>query len=379
MSYNSGLDDLGDAIEAIIDHAVRSQDFQHLNQTIRQAVNTAVDTGSDAVRRAVGGATKKSAARRKVVDARDDDPLYVPGYKSWGSAPEQPNVNIYSSTLGSTRASRAQRNAQLPALYQNPTGKLAGGIVKTVGGGIMTLFGAGGVISSGVVALVTSLGGTLSVLGGFSLALLGGGVWLLTSGIRSIKRVGRFEQYLRVLGSKTQCELNRLAQKVGRSPKFVRKELKGMIDDGMFLEGHLDEEENNLITSDDSYVHYLEARQKQAETGGTINFRMISCVAIMGIWALALLLFIIFWLRGSLIWLIFLGAVPVSLITLLVLHSLWGGGKYNLLIISALVLSILALVYFSVFSRNWWQIFLLAIPAECIIVFCFRIKKPHKQ
>mgnify|MGYP007105296101 CR=1 FL=1 len=57
MSYNSGLDDLGDAIEAIIDHAVRSQDFQHLNQTIRQAVNTAVDTGSDAVRRAVGGAT----------------------------------------------------------------------------------------------------------------------------------------------------------------------------------------------------------------------------------------------------------------------------------------------------------------------------------
>lgn len=46
-------------------------------------------------------------------------------------------------------------------------------------------------------------------------------------------------------------------------------------------------------------------RRKQAETGGTINFRMISCVAIMGIWALALLLFIIFWLRGSLIWLIF--------------------------------------------------------------------------
>lgn len=134
-----------------------------------------------------------------------------------------------------------------------------------------------------------------------------------------------------------------------------------------------------VSTHDEWEDKSIQARQKQAETGGTINFRMISCVAIMGIWALALLLFIIFWLRGSLIWLIFLGAVPVSLVTLLVLHSLWGGGKYNLLIISALVLSILALVYFSVFSRNWWQIFLLAIPAECIIVFCFRIKKPHKQ
>ena len=263
MSYNDSLDDLGDAIDAIIDHAVNSRDFQHLSQTVRQAVNAAVDTGSDAVRRAMGSATRKSAARRKVVDARTDDPLYVPGYRG-PDRKEQPNVNIYSSTLGSTRASRAQRDAQLPALYQNPTGKLVGGILKTVGGGLVTLVGTGGVISSGVVALVTRLGGTLSVLGGFSLAVLGGGVWLLTSGIRSIARVSHFQKYLRVLGDKTRCELNQLARIVGKSPKFVRRELKGMIDEGLFLEGHLDEEEGSLITSDDSYVHYLEAKQKQA-------------------------------------------------------------------------------------------------------------------
>ena len=76
--------------------------------------------------------------------------------------------------------------------------------------------------------------------------------------------MGRYEKYLKALGSKTYCELNRLAQAVGKSPKFVRKELKGMIDDGMFLEGHLNEEETSLITSDDSYVHYLETKQKQA-------------------------------------------------------------------------------------------------------------------
>ena len=218
-----------------------------MDETIRKAVNSAVDTGSEAVRRAAHTATRKSAARRKVVDAREDEPLYVPGSKR----PEQPNVNIYSSTLGSTRAGRAQRDKRLPVLYQNPTGKLVGGILKTVGGGIMTLTGVG-------------LGGAMSVLGVFSAALLGGGVWLLTGGIRSITRVGRFEKYLKALGSKTQCELNQLARMVGKSPKFVRKELKGMIDDGMFLEGHLDEEETSLITSDDSYVHYLEVKQKQA-------------------------------------------------------------------------------------------------------------------
>ena len=260
MSYNDSLDDLGDAIDAIIDRAINSKEFQNLDETIRKAVNSAVDTGSEAVRRAAHTATRKSAARRKVVDAREDEPLYVPGSKR----PEQPNVNIYSSTLGSTRAGRAQRGKRLPVLYQNPTGKLVWGILKTVGGGIMTLAGGASVLSSGIAAMFTGLGGVLSVIGVCSAAVLGGGVWLLTSGIRSITRVGRFEKYLKALGSKTQCELNQLARMVGKSPKFVRKELKGMIEDGMFLEGHLDEEETSLITSDDSYVHYLEVRQKQA-------------------------------------------------------------------------------------------------------------------
>lgn len=269
MSYNN-LDDLGNAIETIIDRAVSSQDFQQLNQTIRQALNTAVDTGGDAMRRAMEEAARKKASRGKIVEERSDSRPYVPPYRSQPRArsPYQPNVNIYSSRLGSSRASRPQtpqaQSTQLPALYQNPTGKLAGGICKTVGGGLLTLFGSGGVISSGIVALVTGLGGVLSVLGSLSLLGLGGGIWLLTNGIGSIKQVSRYEKYLKALGNKTYCELNRLAQAVGKSPKFVRKELKGMIDDGLFLEGHLDEEESSLITSDESYVHYLETKQKQA-------------------------------------------------------------------------------------------------------------------
>lgn len=261
MSYNRNLDDLGDAIEAIIDRAVSSQDFQQLNQTIRQALNTAVDTGGDAMRRAMDEAARKRAARNKIVEERTDRSRYVPPYRSRTRSTYQPNVNVYSSKLGS---SRQQQKPQLPALYQNPGGRLAGGICKTVGGGILTLFGSGGVIGSGIVALVGGLGTVFSVMGSLALVGLGSGIWLLTNGIGSIKRVSRYEKYLKALGSKTHCELNRLAQAVGKSPKFVRKELKGMIDEGLFLEGHLDEEENSLITSDESYVHYLETKQKQA-------------------------------------------------------------------------------------------------------------------
>ena len=269
MSYNINLDDLGNTIENIIDRAVSSQDFQQMNQAIRQVLNTAVDTGGDAMRKAVDEAAKRKAARGRIVEERADSAPYRAGYsfqnrnRNHARGVQQPNVNVYSSNLGSTRASR-QQGSQLPALYQNPTGKLAGGICKTVGGGLLTLFGSGGILSTGIAGLFTGVSSILSVLGGISLVGLGGGIWLLANGIRSITKVSRYEKYLKALGSKTYCELNRLAQVVGKSPKFVRKELKAMIDDGLFLEGHLDEEETSLITSNDAYVHYLEAKQKQA-------------------------------------------------------------------------------------------------------------------
>ena len=269
MSYNINLDDLGNTIENIIDRAVSSQDFQQMNQAICQALNTAVDTGGDAMRKAVDEAARRKAARNKIVEERADSAPYRAGYsfqnrnRNHARGVQQPNVNVYSSNLGSTRAPR-QQGSQLPALYQNPTGKLAGGICKTVGGGLLTLFGSGGILSTGIAGLVTGVSSILSVLGGISLVGLGGGIWLLSNGIRSITKVSRYEKYLKALGSKTYCELNRLAQVVGKSPKFVRKELKAMIDDGLFLEGHLDEEETSLITSNDAYVHYLEAKQKQA-------------------------------------------------------------------------------------------------------------------
>lgn len=110
----------------------------------------------------------------------------------------------------------------------------------------------------------------------------------------------------------------------------------------------------------------------------SISYRTITQIAIAGIWTLALLLFIIFWLMGNVVWLILLYAVPVSIITLLVLNSIWERGRHNYLIIGALILSLFICVYFSFFRYNWWQIFILAVPAEFIVYLCFRLKKNRK-
>ena len=44
--FQGDLDDLGKRIQDIVDKAVSSQDYQKLNQTVRQAVDRAVDYGS---------------------------------------------------------------------------------------------------------------------------------------------------------------------------------------------------------------------------------------------------------------------------------------------------------------------------------------------
>ena len=204
------LDDLGRRIEGIVDRAVSSHDYQKLNYTIRQMVEKAVDVGNEAVRRV-------------------SDSTVVTEFR--------------------------QNNPQLPVkrLYGKTGGKTAGGIVKTVIGGELSL--------AGVVFFVLSLALSGSLVGaGLSAALLGGSLCLMSSGIRTLTQLGRFRKYKKVLGSQTHCAIESLARSVGKGERFVRKDLWKMISRGYFLEGHLDREEKTLITSNETYQYYEQSR-----------------------------------------------------------------------------------------------------------------------
>lgn len=211
-SNRSQWETLGQNIQDIIDQAINSQDYRALNQTIRQAVNT----GAEAVRRAVN-----------VVETK-------------------------------TEAATEKKN--LPVLYGNPRGRKAKGIAKIAGGSV---------ISCGTFAVMlmeTAFGG-MPIL---SLAGFGWGVWMICSGINAVGRMDRFQAYRKALGQKTQISLEKLARTVGKNVKFVRKEVIKMIGEGLFLEGHLDNEKTLLITSDETYRNFeqsrlaLEERQRKA-------------------------------------------------------------------------------------------------------------------
>lgn len=105
--------------------------------------------------------------------------------------------------------------------------------------------------------------------------------------------------------------------------------------------------------------------------------RTITAIVSVGIFTLAFLIYIVGWLLEKNWWLVFVYALPVLLITLLVLNSVWEKGRNNRFIVYGLILSIFLALYLSFIARNPWQILLLVFPAEIIAALSFRIKKPH--
>lgn len=218
---NQEWEALGRNIQDIVDRAVSAQDFQKLNQTIRQAV----DVGTGAVRKAVDTAQKKAASKE---------------------------VEVLTAK-------------QVEALYGNTNGKTAKGILKIAGGGLLAavsfiLFFSSLVFDALVAGAVSITGPIVLTLAGFS----GGGL-LLGSGVGTLNRIGRFKKYKKLLGQKTFCALEKLARTVGKPVKFVRKELQKMSEEGLFLEGHLDHEGQTFITSDETYRQFEQSRQQLAE------------------------------------------------------------------------------------------------------------------
>lgn len=226
-NMNQDWDDLGRNIQDIVDRAVNSHDYQKLNQTIRQAVGRAVDLGGEAVRKAVDSAS---------VAAERNQPV---------------------------------QKQNLPVLYGSTGGRKAKGIVKIVGGGLLDCVTLVGLVS---IAAIDMLSGGVSLLtlpGILTLGGFGAGLGLICSGVNTLGRVSRFQMYRKTLGQKTHCAVEKLARSVGKSVKFVRRELQRMIDEGLFLEGHLDHEQTSLITSHETYRHYessrLQLEQRQRE------------------------------------------------------------------------------------------------------------------
>ncbi len=142
-----------------------------------------------------------------------------------------------------------------------------------ISGTLLLVFGA---IGFGVTALTALISSILALgadriwpfLGagiGIFLPLLAvfGGMMLGGGALR--RRAQRYRRYREELGNSAFCPVGVLAAAVGKSPRFVARDLRRMIGQGLFPGAHVDDEGTCLMLDDETYRYYLAARQKKNE------------------------------------------------------------------------------------------------------------------
>lgn len=131
-----------------------------------------------------------------------------------------------------------------------------------------------------------------------------------------------------------------------------------------------------LFNSHDEWQPKQDKKKSEDVFKKQFNLKAVEGIAICGIWTFALFMFILFWIiLDSFYWIIFFAALPTSVLTHLVLNSIWNHGRNNRMIIIVLVFSILLLIYVSLLKFNIWPIFLLMLPVAVMLYLSSKIKK----
>lgn len=189
------------------------------------------------------------------------------------------------------------------------------------------------------------------------------------------KTIGKNIIELRKSSSMTQAEL---AEKINYSDKAVSKwECGDAVPDIAVLKGLAD----MFSVSVDYLLEDVHESPVTSAADTSVKKRnkcIITALSSSLVWLIATLVFTIINLclvGNGFAWLAFIYAVPVTAIVLLVFNSIWGRIKYNFIIITVLVWTTLASIYFTLLKYNIWLIFIIGIPAQIIILLWSGLKK----
>ncbi len=133
-----------------------------------------------------------------------------------------------------------------------------------------------------------------------------------------------------------------------------------------------------LLSSHDAWESPEQQAARQEEAGYSVN--MIIAISVLGVWTMALTIFVLLWLFDIILWETFIVALPVSILTYMVLICVFRRRQYLQFVIAAFVLSMFILLYFTLPMQKPWQLFLIAIPAEIIVFLSCNIRRrPRKK
>ena len=257
MSGND-WNNLGRDVKNIVQNAIDTGDFGRLNRDLGQTLESALGNVAQSMKNAGNMAGQYYRNQKQ----QEEPKPYGPGNGYSTNYSYRP-FGHYRSPESSRRVKEAREEF---ALFVNTgTARAMGILLTTLGTALTIMFGvtaAGFLIASIFVQTVAEkLGIILGVFGTAAVLSL----IMAICGNQLRKKIKRFRAYVKTLNGKPYGSIRDLAKSVRKSEKFVRKDLKKMIQKRMFLEGHLDKQGTCLIASDEVYDQYMKTEENVKE------------------------------------------------------------------------------------------------------------------
>ncbi len=231
----------------VVQNAINTGDYHELSDRVKDTVNVTVDEIRNVTDDLVGSFLGNNASR---TSAKTPKSYYE--QSPWNTGAKT-NYNVRPDYNPRTKI-MAQR-PKYSVYVKHPKGKVSGFFKMMLGF---------------VVAAPLAFAGLITVMGNLVLmvlmsVLLGGSIAFGMTGMNRWKFLNRFKEYVRILGNRGYCEIQELEIRTGRNKTSIIKDLKRMIGERLFLQGHLDKKETCLIVTHDMYNQYLEVEQQNQQ------------------------------------------------------------------------------------------------------------------
>lgn len=310
MGNNQNWINTGEQIKNALADALNTGDFKELNNVVAQSVTTALNEAGIHVNNTIGGnrnnsgnfsqSSSGSFSQSNAGSFSQSSSQSFGGFSqssagSFSSSGNGVQININGVTAGlpiwqqraqerarkrqdrlnhmeaarSGNTSILQNNAsaqnELINTTQNNIVAPPGVKMRRIGQVSNVLYQVFGGIGLGITGFVTLIrlfvfldGDT--TLGGWivNFAFLALFYGMIKLGLGQKQRLKRALRYVQLCGRKMYEDIETLAKSIGKSTRFVGKDLSKMLELGFFPEGHIDEKSTCLMLNDNVYRQYLE-------------------------------------------------------------------------------------------------------------------------
>jgi len=243
---------IGNDIKDIVQDALNSEEFKELNKNISETVTRAMDE----VKRS--GQYWQEQQRQQRENNQETRKQAANARKTQEKMNKPPEMVIRNNVQnGNSPVKKQPHNL----ISKSPYGRISGMLLMIFGN-----------IGVGVSLLLLLIYSAIFSFAFDSMPLMGIGAGILLpiftiSALMSAKgsnlrgRVKRFRQYASRLKGRQFCKISELSEPIGRSKKYVVKDLRKMISLGMFPEGRFDDQEEYLLISNEAYENHLKLKE----------------------------------------------------------------------------------------------------------------------